>query len=105
MPYKKLVIVYFPNERRMLHAQGIWIDKGGNQLPVCEMSAERLSKLVNLLTKWASKEPDPYDYLRKHPLFTHVLLRIREVGIHRLTVHACHFENAYKEMSHVLHRM
>lgn len=95
MPYTKLVTVYFPNERRMLHAQGIWIDKDGNQLPVREMDYNRLNKLVNLLSKWAFKEDNPYLYLRRHPLFIHVLMRIREVGLR--TVEAYNFENAYKE--------
>lgn len=81
----------------MLHAQGIWIDKNGNQLPVREMSAERLSKLVDLLYKWSLREDNQYLYLRRHPLFLHVLMRIREVGL--VTIAAYNFECAYGERS------
>ena len=95
MPYTKTITVYFPNERRMLHAQGIWIDKGGNQIPVRCMGANRLNKLAQLLVKWATKEDYAYTYLRNHPIFTHVLLRARELGLQ--TIETFHFENAYAE--------
>lgn len=51
MPYTKLVTVYYPQERKQLHSQGIWIDKVGSQIPVRSMDANRLSKLVDLLVK------------------------------------------------------
>jgi len=81
MPYQKLVTVYSPKERRMLHAQGIWVDRDGNQLRVREMNVYRLQKLVRTLAVWAEKEGISSLWLSRHPIFIHVLLRIRETGL------------------------
>ena len=94
MPYQKLVTVYSPQERKMLHAQGIWVDKDGNQLRVREMNKYRLEKLVRTLGRWAVKEEDSLSYLSNLPIFVHILLRIREVGLS--TYFSFMFETAYE---------
>lgn len=94
MPYQKVITVYSPWERKALHGQGIWIDKSGNQIPVRNMDKARLQKLVSLLYKWAWKEDYPYEYLNKHPIFVHVLLRIRELELY--SFEASIFEQAYQ---------
>lgn len=93
MPYQKLVTFYTRQERRMLHAQGIWVDRDGNQLPVRNMNTYRLEKLVRTLGNWASREPNLYGYLDSHPIFVHVLMRIRETGLHNFYTEM--FEGAY----------
>lgn len=94
MPYQKLVTVYSARERRMLHAQGIWIDRDGNQLPVREMGYFRIEKLAKTLATWAMKEPNSLEYLQHQPIFIHVLLRIRDVGLPSFYVDL--FEKAYR---------
>lgn len=84
MPYIKQVICYYPGERQQFHKMGIWIDKSGNQIPVNTMSAQRLAKLCSLLVKWAMQEPEPFRYIANHPLFLHIFLRIREVGLYNI---------------------
>ena len=94
MPYQKLVTYYTRNERKMLHAQGIWVDRDGNQIPVRNMDAHRLEKLVRTLGRWAEKESNGYRYLSSHPIFVHVLMRIRETGLD--TAYSYMFERAYQ---------
>ena len=94
MPYQKLVTIYTREERRRLHAQGIWVDKDGNQLRVREMNGYRLSKLVRTLVNWAEKEVQPFEWLSSQPIFIHVLMRIRDVGLHNFCTEQ--FEFAYR---------
>ena len=93
MPYQRLVTFYTRNERKMLHAQGIWVDRDGNQIPVRNMNGYRLEKLVRTLGRWAEKENNNLQYLSSHPIFAHVLLRIRETGLDNY--YADMFLNAY----------
>ena len=97
MPYQKLVTFYTRNERRMLHAQGIWVDRDGNQIPVRNMNYLRLEKLVRTLGRWAEKEIDPYQYISTLPIFIHVLMRIRDVGMDN--PYSFMFEVAYRKVS------
>lgn len=94
MPYQKLVTFYTRQERRMLHAQGIWVDRDGNQIPVRNMNLGRMEKLVRTLGNWASKEPNSLRYLASHPIFVHVLIRIRETNL--CGWYARMFEGAYE---------
>ncbi len=45
-----------PAYRRQAHEQGIWIDARGNELPVWQMSPERVLSLVRFLRNCAAQE-------------------------------------------------
>ena len=96
MPYQKLITYYTRNERRMLHAQGIWVDRDGNQLPVRNMDVDRLCRLMRTMANWARKEVSPYRYLSAHPIFVHVLLRIRELRLGDWNPDVSLFNGAYR---------
>ena len=99
MPYQKLVTFYTRQERRMLHAQGIWVDRDGNQIPVRNMNEYRLNKLVHTLANWARKDGDCYRFLSTHPIFVHVLIRIRELRLGLWNPDVSLFEGAYRNSS------
>lgn len=79
MPYT--ILVYTKKERESFHRRGIWLNREGRQEPVCQMSRERLEKLVRMLALWSMEEDDAYLYLRSLPIFPHLCEEIQSRGL------------------------